>query len=81
MVDVQKAAPQEPPRDAWMTKIAKIFAIVHDIVVVDAKLVLPGMKRFRKLHNPEKVVLFQFFEESCVACGASFKNGWSRLRR
>lgn len=73
VVDARKAAPHEPPRDAWMTTVAELFAIVHDTVVVDAELVPLGKKRFPKLHNEEKKVLFRFFEEACVACDASYE--------
>ena len=61
VVDARKAAPHEPPRDAWMTTVAELFAIAHDTVVVDAEIVPLGKKRFPKLHNEEKGVLFHFF--------------------
>uniref|UniRef100_M4BMK6 Uncharacterized protein n=1 Tax=Hyaloperonospora arabidopsidis (strain Emoy2) TaxID=559515 RepID=M4BMK6_HYAAE len=73
VVGAWKAAPSEPPRDAWMTTLAKLFAIIHDTIVIDAELVPPGKKRFPKLRSDEKVVLFQLFEEACVASDASYE--------
>ena len=72
LVEARQAALTEPPRDAWTTTLAELFAIVHGTVKVDAELVPPGKKRFPKLRRDETVVLFQFFEEACVNSNAPY---------
>ncbi|CAI5726723.1 unnamed protein product [Hyaloperonospora brassicae] len=72
LVEARQAALTEPPRDAWTTSLAELFAIVHGNVKVDAELVPPEKKRFPKLRRDEKVVLFQFFEVACVNCNAPY---------
>ncbi|CAI5721864.1 unnamed protein product [Peronospora destructor] len=68
VMEAMKAAPQDPPHEAWIATIAELYTIAHDNVTIAAeqKATLP------RLHRDEKAALFELFETACIGSDGSF---------
>ena len=65
VVAARRADPCKPPRDAWLTTVAEIFAIVHDTVEIDAELVQKGKKRYPNYAAMSKWFCSRFLGSMC----------------
>ncbi|KAE9357537.1 hypothetical protein PR003_g1723 [Phytophthora rubi] len=74
VVEAMKAAPNEPPREAWTSTIAELYAISHDKVNINEELVPEGKQRYPKLRADEKALLYKLFEEVSVGSNGSYDN-------
>ncbi|CAH0489919.1 unnamed protein product [Peronospora farinosa] len=72
VVEAMKAAPQDPPHDAWIATVAELYIIAHDTVTIAVALVPTEKQRFPRLRSEEKAIIFRFFEKACIVSDGSF---------
>ncbi|CAI5729094.1 unnamed protein product [Peronospora effusa] len=70
--EAMKAAPQDPPHDAWIATVAELYIIAHDTVTIAVALVPTEKQRFPRLRSEEKAIIFRFFEKACIVSDGSF---------
>ena len=73
VMEAMKAAPDDPPHDAWIATVVELYSLAHATVKIAVDLVPPGKTRYPTLRSDEKSILFKFFEEACIVGDGSFE--------
>ncbi|OWZ08621.1 hypothetical protein PHMEG_00018800 [Phytophthora megakarya] len=67
-----KETPRGPPREVWKKTVAELFTSAHATVEIKTDLVPANKQRYPLLKEPEAAVLYQLFEEVCIAGQGSY---------